>query len=64
MVVIQKRMSYIQSLCPLSDDNPPGDIEQIYYELLELARWVRLQNVNSRLDSDHCGTSPQTETLL
>jgi hypothetical protein len=43
VVVIQRRISYIQSLCPLSDDNPPEDIEQIYYDLLELVRYVTLE---------------------
>jgi hypothetical protein len=51
-VVIRRRISYIQSLCPLSDDNPPEDVEQIYYDLLELVRYVTHWNVASKLGSD------------
>jgi hypothetical protein len=62
VTVIPRRISDIQSLCPLSDDNPPEDVEQIYNDLLELARWALLRSVDSRLGSDHFGADP-TSTL-
>jgi hypothetical protein len=62
VTVIQRRISYIKSRCPLSDDNPPEDVERIYNELLELARCALLRGVDSRLGSDHFGADP-TSTL-
>ena len=38
VVVIPRRLSYIQSLCPLLDNIPPQDVDQIYDDLLELSR--------------------------
>jgi hypothetical protein len=52
VAIIRRRISYIQSLCPLSDDSPPEDVVQIYDDLLELARSVVTCNVNSRPNSD------------
>jgi hypothetical protein len=60
IAVIRRRISYIQSLCPLSDDDPPDDVEQIYYDLLELARYVTHWNVDSRPGSDHFGIDPNS----
>ena len=37
-VVRQRRLSQIESLCPLSDSNPPRDVDRIYDDMLELAR--------------------------
>ena len=62
MTVIQRRISYIKSLGPLSDDNPPEGVEQIYNDLLELARCALLRSVDSGLSSDHFGSVP-TSTL-
>ena len=38
VTVIRSRLTYIQSLCPLSDETPPEDVHQIYDDLLEFAR--------------------------
>jgi len=38
VVVIRRRLSYIQSLCPLLDNIPPQGVELIYDDLLELSR--------------------------
>jgi hypothetical protein len=43
-VVVRRRLSYIQSLCPLLDDRPPRNIEQIYDDLLKFAQCVIDQN--------------------
>jgi hypothetical protein len=43
-VVVRRRLSYIQSICPLSDNTPPPDVEQIYDDLLELTRYVITYN--------------------
>jgi hypothetical protein len=61
-MVIQRQISYIKSLCPLPDDNPPEDVEQSYNDLLEFARCALLRSVDSRLSSDHFGADP-TSTL-
>jgi hypothetical protein len=37
-VAIRRRLSHIESLCPLSDDNPPQDVLSLYDDLLELTR--------------------------
>jgi hypothetical protein len=39
-VVIRRRLSRIESLCPLSDNDPPPDVLRLYDDLLELARCV------------------------
>jgi hypothetical protein len=39
-VVIRRRLSHIESLCPLSDDDPPPDVLNLYEDLLELTRYV------------------------
>jgi hypothetical protein len=39
-VAIRRRLSYIQSFFPLSDENPPPDVASLYDDLLELARYV------------------------
>src|SRR5262245_20072772 len=36
VTVIRRRLAYIQSICPLSDDSPPRDVHRIYDDLLEL----------------------------
>ena len=38
ITVIRRRLAYIQSICPLSDDPPPDDVHRIYDDLLELSR--------------------------
>jgi hypothetical protein len=62
VVFVRRRILYIQSLCPLSDDSPPEGVEQIYNDLLELVRSVKHHNVSSRLDSDRLDADP-TSTL-
>jgi hypothetical protein len=47
VTVIQRRISDIKSRCPLYDDNPPEDVELIYYDLLELARCALIRSVDS-----------------
>jgi hypothetical protein len=39
-VIIRRRLTYLESVCPLFDERPPNDIEQIYADLLEMARQV------------------------
>ena len=39
ITVIRRRLAYIQSICPLSDDHPPQDVHRIYDDLLELSRY-------------------------
>jgi hypothetical protein len=38
VTIIRRRLTYIQSICPLSDDSPPQDVHKIYDDLLELSR--------------------------
>jgi hypothetical protein len=38
VTIIPRRLAYIQSIRPLSDDSPPHDVHRIYDELLELSR--------------------------
>jgi hypothetical protein len=40
VMVIQRRLSYIETLSPLSDQNPQQDIERIYDDLVELSQYV------------------------
>jgi hypothetical protein len=39
-VTIRRRLSHIESLCPLSDKGPPVVLSRLYDDLLELARYV------------------------
>jgi hypothetical protein len=45
-VAIRRRLSHIQSLLPLSDENPPHDVASIYDDLLELVRYVLVTYLN------------------
>ena len=38
VTIIPRRLAYIQSICPLSDDPPLHDVHRIYDELLKLLR--------------------------
>jgi hypothetical protein len=38
VTIIPRRLAYIQSICPLSDDPPPHEVHGIYHDLLELSR--------------------------
>jgi hypothetical protein len=49
-VVIRRRLSHIESLCPLSDNNPPPDVKSLYDDLLELARCVIVHPPVIKLD--------------
>lgn len=41
-VAIRRRLTYIESLFPLSDNNPLPNIESVYDDLLELVRCVKI----------------------
>jgi hypothetical protein len=65
LVVIRKRIAYIQSMCPLFDDTPPDDVELIYRDLLELARCVANCRLNPEWDSDRFNFGTDlTSTLI
>jgi hypothetical protein len=51
-IVVRRRLAYIHSLCPLSDNTPPMDVDRIYDELIELARCVIYRKIYSKLDHD------------
>jgi hypothetical protein len=53
-VFIRRRLSYIQSLCPFLDNNPPPDVGNICDDLLELARCVSIVSFVMKMISGHC----------
>jgi hypothetical protein len=57
-VVVHRRLSYIQSLCPLSDDRPPKDVGQIYDDIIELSRYVMSEHIYSGIDSNYSYADP------
>jgi hypothetical protein len=50
-VVIRRRLPYIESLCPLSDNKPPPDVLSLYDDLLELARSVLVAHLTGDVDN-------------
>jgi hypothetical protein len=57
-VVVHRRLSYIQSLCPLSDDRPPKDVGQIYDDIIELSRYIMSEHIYSGIDSNYSYADP------
>jgi hypothetical protein len=51
-VFIRRRISYIQSLCPLLDERPPLNVQSIFDDLLELVRYLIVSNIRSISDAD------------
>jgi hypothetical protein len=49
IIIIRKRLSQIEVLSPMSDNNPPPEVEKVYDDLLELARLAKPDTIRFHL---------------